>query len=105
MPRGQIIDAVQTAALVVVAIAVVYALTRMELELRRAGGTLRTVIERQQEVLAAIEKIWNRIDAIEIRQGLNGAEEIARFRRMMDALNEASKPGLSRDEPSARPRT
>jgi len=89
-----IIQAAQTAALLTVAAAVIYALILLRTELRQAREGLREVREAfrsQKDLEESIERIWKRIDEIETLQGMRiDFEELSRFKRLIDALEAAS---------------
>jgi hypothetical protein len=87
-----IVQAMQTAALLTVSIAMIYALTRASHELKDAGAILRGVVNMQNELNVNVRRLWERIDAIEARHGIQGdAETFMRMKRLLDAL-EASAP-------------
>lgn len=68
-----IIQAAQTAALTVVAGAVIYAFYLLRLELRGAVSMLGDVIKSQTELDRNVRRSWERIDAVEER--LNRLEQ------------------------------
>lgn len=95
MPDLAIIQAVQTAALLTVAIAVIYAfvLLRRELRQTREGlANMREAVRNQKEIEESIERLWKRIDEIETLQGMRiDFEELTRFKRLIDALEAAAQ--------------
>jgi len=60
-----VIQAVQTAALLTVAAAVIYTLLLFRQELRGAASTLREVVSNQTELDRNVRRAWERIDAVE----------------------------------------
>jgi Tfp pilus assembly protein PilN len=66
----EIIQAAQTAALLTVAVAVIYALVLLRSELRQAGAVLRQVMETQSQLQQNVRRVWERIDAVEARMGV-----------------------------------
>lgn len=99
----ELIQAAQTAALLTVAVAVIYALNllRKELSQAREGLTqVREAFRSQKDIEDAVERIWKRIDEIETLQGMRiDFEELSRFKRLMDALEAAAKPTVRPSEP------
>ena len=88
-----IIQAAQTAALLTVAVAVIYVLNLLRKELSRASHALREVFRNQKEIEDSIERIWKRVDEIETSHGLRiDFEELNRVKRLLDALEAAGKP-------------
>jgi hypothetical protein len=79
-----VIQAVQTAALLTVAAAVIYTLLLFRRELRGAASTLREVVSNQTELDRNVRRAWERIDAVE-----------AQFKALADRLQrlENSRPG------------
>jgi flagellar motor component MotA len=90
-----IIQAAQTAALLTVAGAIIYALLMLRRELReiREGLTqVREAFRSQKDIEDAIERLWKRIDEIETLQGMRiDFEELTRFKRLIDALEATAK--------------
>jgi predicted DsbA family dithiol-disulfide isomerase len=87
------IQAAQTAALLTVAVAIIYVLNLLRTELRRASNALRDVLRNQKEIEESVERIWKRIDEIETAHGLRvDFEELNRIKRLLDALEAAAKP-------------
>lgn len=66
----EIIQAAQTAALLTVAIAVIYGLVLLRREIRQAGAVLRGVVNTQNELNANVRRAWERIDAVEARMSV-----------------------------------
>jgi hypothetical protein len=62
-----IVQALQTLALVAVAVAVIYTLLLLRGELKGAAATLRQVIDGQNQLQENVRRSWERIDAIEAR--------------------------------------
>jgi hypothetical protein len=62
-----IIQAAQTALLLVVAAAMIYALALLRGEVRQAAGVLRGVVNTQNEINQNVRRAWERIDAVEAR--------------------------------------
>jgi Tfp pilus assembly protein PilN len=66
----ELIQAAQTAALLAVAVAVIYALVLLRRELRQAGAVLRQVMETQSQLQQNVRRVWERIDAVEARMSV-----------------------------------
>lgn len=100
MRADQWIDCIQTAALITGMTAVVWAFNMLRRQLGKSMEDLRALLRSQSETLRSqtemeerMERIWKRIDDIEIRGGLRGdVDELSRLKRFMDALEEAAKP-------------
>jgi biopolymer transport protein ExbB/TolQ len=60
-----VIQAAQTAALLTVAITVIYAFNRAGRELKQAGTVLNGVTNMLNELNQNVRRVWERIDAIE----------------------------------------
>ena len=89
----RLIDAVQTAMLITIAGVLIYSLHLVRKEIQKSVASLSGLFRNQKELEERIERIWKRIDDIEMRQGLRGdVEELARVKRLMDALEAAGKP-------------
>ena len=65
-----IIQAAQTAALLTVAVAVIYALVLLRSELKRAASVLAEVISGQQQLSQNVRRAWERVDAVEARMSV-----------------------------------
>ena len=65
-----IIQAAQTAALLTVAVAVIYALVLLRSELKRAASVLSEVINGQKQLDQNVRRGWERIDAVEARMSV-----------------------------------
>lgn len=94
--RGdELIDVAQTAALLAVATVLIIAFTAFRTEFKQARESVAKVREAfraQSDLEEAIERIWKRIDEIETLQGMRiDFEELTRFKRLIDALEAASK--------------
>jgi len=63
----ELIQAAQTAALLTVAVAVIYALVLLRRELKQAASVLAEVISGQKQLDQNVRRSWERIDAIEAR--------------------------------------
>jgi len=91
-----LVQAAQTAALLTVALAVIWAFFLLRRELRQAKEGLnhmREAFRSQKDLEEAIERIWRHIGEIELRQGLRGdAEQFGRIKRLLDAFEAAMKP-------------
>lgn len=61
----ELIQACQTAALVTVAVAVIYALALLRTELRKAATVLAEVIAGQKQLDENVRRSWERIDGVE----------------------------------------
>lgn len=98
-----IIQAAQTAALLTVAGAIIYALFMLRRELREARDALSSVREAfrsQKDIEDAVERIWKRIDEIETLQGMRiDFEELSRFKRLIDALEATAKRAQPPESP------
>jgi predicted DsbA family dithiol-disulfide isomerase len=87
-----IIQGAQTAALLTVAVALIYVLNLLRTEIRRASDAMRGVLRNQKEIEESIERIWKRIDEIETAHGLRiDFDELSRIKRLLDALEAAGK--------------
>lgn len=90
-----LIQAAQTAALLTVAAAIIYALFMLRRELRemREGlSQVRDAFRSQKDIEDSVERIWKRIDEIETLQGMRiDFEELTRFKRLIDALEAAAR--------------
>ena len=97
------IEAAQTAALLTVAFAIIYALVMVRTELRQIRESLSQVREAfrsQKDIEDSVERIWKRIDELETLQGLRiDFEELTRFKRLIDALEATAKQSRPPDEP------
>jgi DNA repair ATPase RecN len=60
-----VIQAAQTAALLTVAITVIYAFNRAGKELKQAGTVLNGVTNMLNELNQNVRRLWERIDAVE----------------------------------------
>jgi hypothetical protein len=95
MRADQVIDSIQAAALITTSGCVIYAFGLLRRQLRQSVIDLRQLLQSQTELLRTrtemeerIERIWKRIDDIEMRNGLRGdVDELARVKRFMDALD------------------
>ena len=84
---GQLIDAVQTAGIIVVALAIVYAIHMLRHELRQARLIVRQLVDTQNQTQENVRRVWERIDALEARQGIQGeADTFIRMKRLLDAF-------------------
>jgi predicted DsbA family dithiol-disulfide isomerase len=96
MTSTEWLDTAQTTVLLVLALAVIYALYLLRIELRQASAGLREVFRHQKEIEEAVERLWKRIDEIEVARGLRiDFDQIGRIKRLLDALEAAggNKPG------------
>ena len=82
-----VIQAVQTAALLTVSIAVIYAFSRAGKELKQAGTVLSGVTNMLNELNQNVRRVWERIDAIEAR--------FNDFAARLDRLEQRRPPGPS----------
>ena len=81
------IDLVQTAALVFVCAFLIY-------EVRQGAKALARVYQAERDLHEDFERIWRRIDALEMRQGLNtDVDALARLKRLVDAMEQALQQG------------
>lgn len=94
MHNGELIDAIQTTVLVVIAAALIYVVSRLERALTHAAKRVKTMIVKQQGLEEGIERVWKRVDLIETLQGaqktfIPTAElraTLDEIRRRLDAL-------------------
>jgi hypothetical protein len=87
-----IIQAAQTAVLLTVAGALIYAVVLLSRELRQAAAGMREMFRAQKELQDSIERIWRRIDEMEVANGLRiDFDQLERIRRLLDALEAAGK--------------
>ena len=80
LDRLIIIQALQTVALVAVAVSVIYTMMLLRRELKGAASTLREVVASQTQLHQNVRRSWERIDALEAQ--LN--EIAAHLRRLED---------------------
>lgn len=93
LPAGQFIDVLQSVILIVLILGLIYLLAMVRREMRETAGALREVLRHQQDVHDDIERVWRRIDAVEMRQGINtDVEALARLKRLVDAMEGALRP-------------
>jgi hypothetical protein len=93
MPSGQFIDVLQSAILVILILGLIYIIAMVRREMRETAAALREVLHRQQSNHEAIERLWRRIEAVEMRQGINtDVEALARLKRLVDAMETALRP-------------
>jgi hypothetical protein len=89
----QFIDLVMAATLITVSAAVIIAFNLLRRQLNSSVTELTQLFRSQSEMEKRMERIWKRIDDIEMRQGMRGdVEEFSRIRRFFDALDAASGP-------------
>jgi len=67
----QMIDAIQTTALIVTAAAQIYTMLLLRNEMRSAAAGLKSVGEGHAEVMKAIDGVWKRVHEIEVRLGVH----------------------------------
>ena len=98
---AEFLDALQTAVLAVVALALIYALALLRKELKQAGSVLRQVLETQSQLQLNLRRLWERIDALETRQGVQGdVDTFIRMKRLLDVLDQPGPPpGPPRSSP------
>jgi hypothetical protein len=68
---GAFIDALQTAALIVTAVAQIYTMLLLRNEMRSAARALKSVIDGHAETMKSLDWIWKRIHEIEVRLGIH----------------------------------
>jgi hypothetical protein len=86
----ELIQATQTAFLVVVALAVIYAVNLLRTELKRAAELVRDAVKNQTELDQNVRRMWERVDALEARYGIHGdVEAYLRIRKLLDAFDDA----------------
>ena len=94
----QWLDIAQTSVLITIALALIYALRLLRIELRNAAQALRDVLSAQREFEERFERVWKRIDAIELRQGVTGnIEGLSKLKRLSDAIEQIMKNADSGD--------
>jgi hypothetical protein len=98
MSSEEFIDSIQTAAMIVGDLALIYAIYLLRQELKGATSLLRDVVKTQSQLHQNVRRVWERIDALETRQGIKGdVDTFIRMKRLLDAIE---KPPPS---PSPRP--
>jgi hypothetical protein len=81
------IDALQTLTLAVVAALVAYAVLVLRKELKKATSILLDVTRTQAQLHENVRRVWERIDALETRQGIRGdVDTFVRVKRFLDVL-------------------
>lgn len=81
------IDEIQTAAIVFAALAQIYAIFLLRKELRGAAGLLQEIAKTQSQLHENVRRVWERVDALETRQGVKGdVDTFIRMKRLMEAL-------------------
>jgi hypothetical protein len=90
MTAGQFIDAVQTAALVVIAAMIIYVVVRLDRTLTLAAEKILGALATQQILQGNVERMWKRLETMELRM-----EE-------RNAILPTAKLGLTLDEIRAR---
>jgi hypothetical protein len=69
--NDQFIDAVQTSALIVTAVAQIYTMLLLRNEMRSAARALKAVVDSHAQTMKSIDWIWKRIHEIEVRMGIH----------------------------------
>lgn len=86
------LDTAQTSVLFVIAMVLIYSLYLLRIELRQASAGLREVFRGQKEMEDSIERLWKRIDEIEVAKGLRvDFDQVERIKRLLDALEAAGE--------------
>ena len=67
MGRGQFIDAIQTAGIVVIAAMLIYVVVRLERAITTAAKEFKGAIGQQQAIEQAVTRVWARVESIEQR--------------------------------------
>jgi hypothetical protein len=67
----QLIDAMQTAALIVTAGAQIYMMLLLRNEMRSAARALQSVLDGHAETMKSLDWVWKRIHALEVRLGVH----------------------------------
>jgi hypothetical protein len=67
----QLVDALQTAALIVTAGAQIYTMLLLRNEMRSAARALKSVLDGNAEVMKSLDWVWKRIHEIEVRMGVH----------------------------------
>lgn len=70
MNADALIDAMQTAALVVSMMAQIYTMRLISHEMRGAANGLRQVLDGQSEIMRSIERLWTHVNRVEVRLGI-----------------------------------
>ena len=65
--RGQLIDAIQTAGIVVMAAMLVYVVVRLDRTLTAAAERVKEGLAVQRGLMETIERVWGRVESIEQR--------------------------------------
>jgi len=94
LSAADLVDAAQTAALLTMTGIMLYAVNRLRVELKQASTALNQVLRGHRDVEERIDRLWRRIDEVELRQGLRGdSEQFNRLKRLMEAFEAAMKEG------------
>jgi uncharacterized protein YoxC len=93
MLGGQFIDLLQSGSLVIVTLALCFVLVTVRREMRETAKAMREVLHGQQDVRGDIERLWRRMEAVEMRQGIHtDVDALARLKRLADAIETALRP-------------
>ena len=65
MHNGELIDAIQTIVLVVIAGVLIYVVTRLDKAVTIAAKRLKSMIAKQQGIEGTIDRLWQRTEAVE----------------------------------------
>ena len=65
--RGQLIDAIQTAGIIVMATMLVYVVVRLDRTLTAAAERIKDALTVQRGLMETIERVWARVESIEQR--------------------------------------
>lgn len=67
MVRGQLIDAIQTTGIVIIAAMLVYVVVRLDRTLTGAADKIKEALTVQRGLMETIERVWARVESIEQR--------------------------------------
>jgi hypothetical protein len=83
----QFVDRLQTVVLLVLALGVIYPINLLRAALKEAAELLRDVSKTQGQLHENVRRVWERIDALETRQGIKGdVDTFIRMKRLLDVL-------------------
>ena len=76
--------------MLVIALVLLYSLYLLRIELKKASAGLREVFRSQKEMEDSVERVWKRIDEMEVAKGLRvDFDQVDRIKRLLDALEAA----------------
>jgi hypothetical protein len=74
----QFFDLVETIALIVIAVTLIYVMLLLRNEMRAAAAGLKAVLDGHAETTASIERVWSHIHEIEVRLGIHQTDSSRR---------------------------